>query len=329
MPHKIKFCVVGLGHIGKRHIDVILSNQQAELVSICDLIKPQHSTNIPWFQTLKEFLNVGIECDVVVIATPNGLHEIQSLEALEAGKHIVIEKPMALTKEGCERIIFKALSKSKQVFCVMQNRYSPISIWLKNIIDTKLLGEIYMVQINCFWNRDARYYKEGMWQGTKSMDGGVIFTQFAHFVDLLYWCFGDLINIESRMKNQAHQHNTEFDDSGIVSFELKSGGIGSFQFSTAVWDKNMESSVTIIGAKGSIKVGGQYMEKVDYCHIDGQPNLLDTLELKANSNNHRQVISNVIDVLNGKTAINTNALEGMKVIEIIERMYGMKAGGFK
>jgi UDP-N-acetyl-2-amino-2-deoxyglucuronate dehydrogenase len=266
---------------------------------------------------------------VVTIASPNGLHEQHALQALDANKHVIIEKPMALTKAGCERIIYRSLQKHKQVFCVMQNRYSPPSVWLKNLMEEGVLGQVFIVQINCYWNRDDRYYKKDNWHGKKDLDGGTLFTQFSHFIDLLYWCFGDITNIQTRLNNFTHQHSTDFEDSGFVSFDFLSGGMGSMHFSTAVWDKNFESSITVIGENGSLKIGGQYMDKVEYCHIKNyeMPDLtLNNLshnygDYKGAAANHHFIMDNVVKVLRGESSITTNALEGMKVVDIIERIY--------
>jgi predicted dehydrogenase len=246
---------------------------------------------------------------------------------------------MALTKAGCEQIIFKALQKHKQVFCVMQNRYSPPSVWLKEILDQGILGKIFMVQINCYWNRDDRYYKPDSksgkptsWHGTKDLDGGTLFTQFSHFIDLMYWYFGDITNINSRLSDFSHKKSTDFEDSGFVSFDFVDGGIGSLNYSTAVWDKNLESSITVIAENGSLKVGGQYMNEVEYCHIknytmpilaaSNPPN--DYGPYKGSAANHHYVYGNISNVLKGKESITTNALEGMKVVDIIERIYSYK-----
>jgi UDP-N-acetyl-2-amino-2-deoxyglucuronate dehydrogenase len=326
--NKIRFAVVGCGHIGKRHATIIENHPLCILSAFCDSknieVKDIIQREIPFFQNLDLLLASEIEIDVVVIASPNGLHEQQALTALEANKHVVIEKPMALTKAGCERIIFKALQKQKQVFCVMQNRYSPPSVWLKNLVGSGRLGKTFMVQINCYWNRDDRYYKpnaqnEG-WHGKKDLDGGVLFTQFSHFIDLMYWCFGDITNIQAQFNNFSHLHSTEFEDSGFVSFDFKDGGMGSLNYSTAVWDKNLESSITIIAENGSVKVGGQYMDMVEYCHIKDydMPTELKNITV---GQNHQYVIDNIVGVLQHQKAISVNALEGMKVVEIIERMY--------
>lgn len=330
---KIKFAVVGCGHIGKRHAEMIQRNSDAELVAIVDSL-PREKLNvdffdIPFFSSLDELLNSQLDFDVVNIATPNGFHSKQAMQVLQARKHVVIEKPIALSKKDAEMVIYEALKVHCHVFAVMQNRYSPPSIWLKKLIDNKTLGNIFIVQLNCYWNRDARYYKSESWHGSKQYDGGTLFTQFSHFIDILYWVFGDIKNISSRLFDFNHSRLTEFEDSGFVSFDFINGGSGVLNFSTSVWNQNLESSMTIIGEHGSIKIGGQYMDKVEYCHIKDyeMPVLAPTNPgndyglYKGSAQNHNYVIDNVVDVLNNRNTITTNALEGLKVVEIIERIY--------
>jgi len=251
---------------------------------------------------------------------------------LDASKHVVCEKPMGLSKDNCEKVIYKSLQKSKNVFCVMQNRYSPPSEWIKSVVDQKLLGEIFMVQLNCYWNRDSRYYKKGGWKGTKDLDGGTLFTQFSHFIDIMYWLFGDIDNIKGRFADFTHSDSTDFEDSGFVNFDFIDGGMGAINYSTAVANQNLESSITIIGSKGSVKIGGQYMNEVEVCNIQDyeMPNLAeanpanDYGPYKGSAANHNYVIRNVIDTLKGRTTATTNALEGLKVVEMIERIYKVR-----
>lgn len=333
---KIRFAVVGSGHIGKRHAEMIRRHPEAELVAMCD-VRPKEDLNlqdfdVPFFPSIEALLSSGLEFDVVNVCSPNGLHAKHSLAALEAKKHIVCEKPMALTTQDCEAIIFKALNVSRQVFCVMQNRYSPPSAWIKDVIEKKVIGDIYMVQLNCYWNRDDRYYKKGGWKGTKDMDGGTLFTQFSHFVDIMYWLFGDIRDIQARFNNFSHKHSIDFEDSGFVNFSFVNGGMGSINYSTSVWDTNLESSITIIGSNGSVKIGGQYMNEVEYCHIKDytMPELPpaspanDYGAYKGSAANHHFIMENVVDTLRGRTTITTNALEGLKVVDIIERIYALK-----
>lgn len=337
MSDKIRFAVVGAGHIGKRHAAMITQNPEAELVAMADIDPAQEKQvyeqfGVPFFRNLDELLSAGLEFDVLNVCTPNHLHASQALQAIDSGKHVVVEKPMALHKSDCEDLIYRSLQAGKLVFCVMQNRYSPPSVWLKEVVSQKLLGQIYHVQINCFWNRDHRYYKAGGWKGKTETDGGTLFTQFSHFIDIMFWLFGDIQNINARFYDFNHQSLTDFEDSGVAQFDFVKGGTGTLNFSTAVYDTNLESSMTIIGEKGSIKVGGQYMNEVEYCHIKDytMPELPPSLppndygHYKGSAANHHFVIENVVNTLKGRTVATTNALEGLKVVEIIEKIYSLK-----
>lgn len=333
MEKKIRFAVVGCGHIGKRHAEMISRNPESQLVALCD-VKPKEDLGIdafhvPYFTDAAAMLAAVPDIDVVNICTPNGLHAPLSLLALDHGKHVVCEKPMGLTKASCEAVLSKALQKHRHVFGVMQNRYSPPSEWMKDMVEKKRLGDIFLVQVNCYWNRDGRYYKKGGWKGTADLDGGTLFTQFSHFVDILYWLFGDITDIQGRFADFNHKDLTTFEDSGLVSFRFLNGGLGCLNYSTSVWDKNLESSITVIGSKGSIKVGGQYMDQVEACHVQDytMPQLAPTNPAndygtyKGSASNHHYIIENVVDTLKGRKTMTTNALEGMKVIDIIERIY--------
>src|SRR6201998_575965 len=331
---KIKFGVIGCGHIGKRHAEMISRNPDSELVALCDVLPKEKLgleayPNIPFFLSAEAMLASGIDIDAVSVCSPNGLHATHALNVLEAKKHVVLEKPMALRKFDCEEVIHKALQAHKQVFCVMQNRYSPPAEWLKQLVESKKLGDIYMVQLNCYWNRDERYYKAGTWKGKKDMDGGVLFTQFSHFIDTLYWLFCDIDKIKAHFFNFNHTKTTEFDDSGVVSFHFAKQGMGCINFSTSVWDTNFESSLTIVAQNGTVKVGGQYMDKIEYCHIKdySMPQLAPTNPAndygayKGSAANHHYIIENVVRTLKGDSSVTTNAMEGMKVVDMIERIY--------
>ena len=331
---KIKFAVVGFGHIGKRHATIANEFPDSEVIAIVDTDEAvQNHGLFPngafFFKSIEDFLLAKLDVDVVNIATPNGFHCPYAIKLLDAGYHIVIEKPMGLSRAECEQVIFKSLQASRQVFVVKQNRYSPPSKWMKEIVVNKTIGDVLMVQVNCYWNRDDRYYKKGGWKGTRDLDGGTLFTQFSHFIDIMYWVFGDIKNIKATFADFTHTDNTEFEDSGVVNFEFVNGGLGCLNFSTSVWDTNMESSITVVGTKGSFKVGGQYMNEVEYCHIENYsmpvlpptnaPN--DYGPFKGSAANHHFVIENVVNTLNGKDTITANALEGLKVVDIIERIY--------
>lgn len=330
---KVRFGIIGFGHIGKRHAAMVEGHEMGEVAAVVEPLDDRRADaekthGCPVFSSMTELFASDVKVDVVNICTPNGVHSQNALEALENRCHVVVEKPMGLFKKHTEEVLYKALQYSKQVFVVKQNRYSPTSVWLKSLIDEERFGKIFMVQLNCYWNRDNRYYKPGGWKGTMELDGGTLFTQFSHFIDIMYWLFGDIKNIEGRSTNFNHPA-TEFEDTGMTSFEFIKGGMGSINFSTSVWGQNLESSITIIGEKGSAKVSGQYMDTVQTCHIEdyempvlppaNPPN--DYGDYKGSAANHHYVIENVIETLTGKDEIATNALEGMKVVEMIERIY--------
>jgi predicted dehydrogenase len=332
----VKFAVVGLGHIGKRHAEMIRQNNSCQLVAVCDIYSKETigwtDQHTPYFNNIADLLSSEIDIDVVNICTPNAYHADFALKCLENKHHVVIEKPIALTRTEAEKLVEKSNEVSRHVFCVMQNRYSPPSVWLKELIENKTLGNIYMVQLNCFWNRDERYYTSTTWHGNQTLDGGTLFTQFSHFIDIMYWLFGDISNINGRFRDFNHQQLTDFEDTGIVTFDFVKGGIGILNYSTSIWDKNLESSITIIGEKGTVRVAGQYMNEVTYCHVkdyvmpqlspSSPPN--DYGNYKGSAQNHHYVIQNVVDTLRQNGCVTTNVLEGLKVVDIIQRIYEVR-----
>jgi predicted dehydrogenase len=334
LPTPIRFIVCGVGHIGRRHATLVRQQPGAVLTALIDVKIEMHAElrdtfGVPIFASLESYLADGPAADVLTVATPNGDHAQQAIQGLLAGLHVVVEKPLATRRTDAEAIVHTALQTGKRVFGVMQNRYSPPAAWLKELVASGQLGAIHLVQLNCLWNRDARYYQPGTWRGTRQLDGGTLFTQFSHFVDLLYWVFGDITAIQSRFYDFNHVGLTEFEDSGLVTFELVSGGAGVLQYSTAVWDRNLESSITVVAERGSVKLGGQYLDKVDACHIQGYtlPELPPTNPAnnygpyQGSAANHVQLIENVLATLRGDTHVSTNALEGLKVVDMIERIY--------
>lgn len=330
---KVKFAVVGCGHIGKRHIEMILRNPETQLVAVCDILPEDKlyisHLNIPFYQSISSLLESNLNFDVLNVCTPNGLHAEQAILALKNNKHVVIEKPMALTKIDCLKVIDEATQKQKKVFCVMQNRFSPPSVWIKNIVENKLLGNIYIVQVNCFWNRDERYYYTDTWHGKADLDGGTLFTQFSHFIDTMVWLFGDIKNIQAKFADFNHQQLTAFEDSGLIQFDFCNGGMGTINYSSSVYDSNYESSIRIIGELGTVEIGGQYMNEVKFCNIKDyiKPELEKTGEANnygaytGSASNHHHIIQNIVDVLNNNGKIATTAEEGMLVVDIIERIY--------
>jgi len=325
----IRFVIIGFGHIGKRHAAMIERHPEAVLVATIDPVAPPSPLVYPHFGNWEAFLASGVQAEVAVVATPNGLHVQHAEQALKAGMHVVVEKPMGLTTASVQKLIDLAKERQLQLFPVMQNRYSPPAQWIKSVVVQGLLGDIYLVQLNCYWNRDARYYLPRGWHGDKMLDGGTLYTQFSHFIDTLYWLLGGIKTVTGRVYDFNHQQLTDFEDSGLFTFELEKGGAGSLQFSTSVYDQNFESSITILGSRGTVKLGGQYMESVSYCHIANysMPELSPTNPgndygaYKGSAANHQYVIQNVVDVLRNRALVTTTPEEALAVVNMIELLY--------
>jgi UDP-N-acetyl-2-amino-2-deoxyglucuronate dehydrogenase len=317
LSKQISFGIIGLGHIGRRHAEVLQGHAQTRLLAAAD---PADMTlnGCVVYKDAREMLEIHPEIEIVVVSVPNGWHEKYALLALEYGKHVVIEKPMALSKAACERILHTSLQKQRQVYGVMQLRYAPLAQWAREIIASGRLGNVFLAQAHCFWNRDDRYYTPGSWHGSREMDGGPLFTQFSHFVDFLYWTLGDLTLQNASLHNFTHQHSIEFEDTGSFQFRFGQNGLGIFTYTTAVWDKNFESSVTFIGEKGTLKLSGQYLDTVQYFHTvagDVPPeHRASPIAL------HYALIDNVVKSLTEGEKITTNALESLKVVEFIEKV---------
>src|SRR5215204_115461 len=203
MPDRIKFAIVGCGRIAERH--ALHINNNGRLVAVCDIIKDRADSLATMFgarpyYSLDDLLEVEKDIDVIAVCTPNGLHAEHSISTLNAGMHVLCEKPMAIRTEDCKKMIAASKKSGKFLFVVKQNRFNPPVEAVKKLLDKGVLGKIHSVQLNCFWNRDAAYYHNS-WKGTLDMDGGTLFTQFSHFIDLLYWMVGDVISAKALVAN--------------------------------------------------------------------------------------------------------------------------------
>ncbi len=331
MKAPIRFAVLGYGHIGRRHAQHILSNPEAVLSAICDndpLVKAIAPEGIPFFEHPDDMLAAGLT-DVCCVCTPNYLHESHCIAALEAGLQAVVEKPMAISTASCERMIAAAQRTGNKIFAVKQNRYNPPVQALKQLLSSGGMGQIFLVQVNCFWNRGDAYYAQSPWRGKKALDGGILFTQFSHFVDILLYLAGSISSAMGQIRNFAHQHNTEIEDTGTFSMVAANGALIDFSFTTCAYGQNMEGAISIFGEKATVKIGGQYLNTIEYQHLsDGR---LPEINISARANdygsyqgsmsNHDKVIQNVVDVLLHGKPIMTSADEAMEVVRIIEMMY--------
>lgn len=328
---KIRFAIVGFGNIGRRHAEHIEHNAYTELIAICDInsrLKDLAPGHISFYTDINDMLQ-NTKADVLCVCTPNYLHEPHTIAGLQAGMHTVVEKPMALSVEECENMIAAAGKAGKTIFAVKQNRYNPPVQAVKKLIAGNELGKVFMMQVNCFWNRGDAYYAEGDWRGKKNKDGGCLFTQFSHFVDIMYYLNGPVRSARGWVQNYAHKHNTEVEDTG--SFVLKSANeaIINFNFTTCAYEKNMEGSITLFAENGTVKIGGQYLNTIEYQQLKAATLPHINITAKANDyglyqgsmSNHDKVIQNVVDVLHHGHAVMTSAEEGKEVVRIIEQMY--------
>lgn len=271
--NKFSFVIIGVGNIGTKYVRLLEENNEAELVAAVDtdfLKRKNINKLIPFFTSIENFLIAKIPADVVCICTPNGLHPSQTIKCLNQGYHVICEKPVAIKESEVFEMMAAEKKSGKKVFAVMQNRYSPVAIWLKKLMSNQMIGDLLFLQINCFWNRNQKYYDDSPWRKTLALGGGPLYTQFSHFIDLMIWICSKPIHIKSNFFNLNNDINTEFDDSGILNFEFENGGRGVFNFTNATFDTNVESSLTIIGSKGNVKVGGQYMEKLDFINMESE-----------------------------------------------------------
>ncbi len=328
----LRFAIIGCGKIAKRHAEYIVA--KASLTAVCDIDKFKAAIiaekyQVPPYNSIEDLFKYST-FEIAVICTPNGLHSDFTEYALQKGVHVVCEKPMAITTLDCKRMIAAAQKNNKELFVVKQNRYNPPVVALKKAIDEGRLGHIFSVQLNCFWNRDKDYYQEESWRGTKALDGGVLYTQFSHFIDLILWLMKDqVVDVYSCMSNFLHQGVTEFEDTGVVTLKFSKGAIGGIHFTTNSYKKNMEGSITIFGEKGTVKIGGEYLNQLVYQQIENYTIDIDQSNIPPNQygtytgsmSNHGLFYDNVIQVLENGADKTTDMNEAMKTVELIEKIY--------
>lgn len=334
-----RFAVVGCGHIGRRHIDRILKHPDADLAAVCDT-DARMFEGIEGLEHVKQC--VGLDAllahrasfDVASVCTPSGLHKDMVVRLFEGGCHVLCEKPMALTVEDSSAMNRAAHKAGKKLFVVKQNRYNPPVAAVKDLIQSDRLGRLFMVSVNCFWNRNEAYFAKAPWRGSKSMDGGPLYTQFSHFIDLVYWFMGDVASVASGGGNYTHP-SIEVEDAGTVLFEFEGGAVGSLNYTTSCYSRNMEGSITLFGEKGTVKIGGQYLNELEYedlgdggiAHEKRPPNSGTYGYYTGNMSKHYQVYDNVIRALRGEEEIMVDGLEGQKIVAIIEGIYrAMRTG---
>ena len=331
MSKKIRFGIIGCGRIGSRHAERISQNSQAELVAVCDtkqerIDEMKNKYKIDAFLNYQDLLKRK-DIDVVSICTPNGLHCEMAINIANSGKHILCEKPMTIKVDDGRKMIDTSAKNNVNLFVVKQNRYNPPVAKVKEIIDDGILGKIYMLVVNVYWNRGADYYAESDWKGRLEMDGGTLYTQVSHFIDLMLWYGGNFKNVE--VIGKRYKHQIEFEDNGVVLAEFESGAIASVNYTVCAEKENMEGSITVIAENGTVKIGGQYLNTLEYERIKNYkiPDLEPSRpannygKYQGSMSNHAQVIQNVIDVLQNNGEQHVTAFEALKTVEFIEQCY--------
>ncbi|CAN5377540.1 O-antigen biosynthesis protein WlbA [soil metagenome] len=323
------FAIIGCGRIGNRH--AVQISKVGNVKAVCDSIPARANIfsaqyGATQYNTIEDLLKSELNIDVVIICTPNGLHAQHTIQALSAGINVLCEKPLCINVTDGKNMLLAAENSGKKLFVVKQNRYNPPVELLKELINKNALGKIFSFQLNCFWNRPEAYYTD--WKGKKLLDGGTLYTQFSHFIDLLYWLMGDVEKVKSITRNFAHP-TIEFEDTGVVLFEMRQGAIGSLNYTVNSYEHNMEGSLTVFAEKGSIKIGGQYLNELEYFNVAGMENPKLPQGNPSNGygfyqgsmSNHDKVYKNLIKVLNNPDHQFASAEDGLKTVEIIERIY--------
>lgn len=331
MSAKLRFAIIGCGKIAPRHAAEI--KKHGVLVSVCDIIKEKADALSKQFSSksyynITELLTNEKDVDIVIVCTPNGLHALHSIESLQAGKHVLCEKPMATTVLDAKKMIAAATASGKRLYVVKQNRFNPPVVFVKQLLEENRLGRIVNFQLNCFWNRPAAYYQNS-WHGTTELDAGTLFTQFSHFIDLLYWLLGDIVVVNGMRSNFLHQNQVSFEDTGVAILKTANDAIGTFNYTINSHQNNMEGSLVLFGEKGTIKIGGQYLNELEYFSVEGES--LPALPGSNPSNqygyyqgsmsNHHKVYEMLVKVMEDPSIPFISMEETLKTIEIIEKIY--------
>ncbi len=324
-----KVALVGCGRISKNHFDAIRRIDGLTLTAVCDTVEQRareagEREVVPWFDTYEEMLKRA-ESDVLVIATPSGLHAAQGIAAARAGKHVVTEKPMAITLTQADDLVKACDDARVQLFVVKQNRLNPPVQLLKRAVDKGRFGRIYLANVTVRWQRPQDYYDQAPWRGTWEFDGGAFMNQASHYVDLIQWIVGPVESVMAKTATQARR--IEAEDSGVALLQFRSGALGVIEVNVLTYPKNLEGSITVLGEKGSVKIGGTAVNRVEswlFADYDDDDKLVEA----ANTNppnvygfGHEGYYRNVLAVLRGDAQPGTDGRAGRKSLELILGIY--------
>jgi UDP-N-acetyl-2-amino-2-deoxyglucuronate dehydrogenase len=327
---KVRFALVGCGRISKNHVEALEKHQErAELVSVCDvdpaaLEKAVERTGARGFSSLTDML-ASTNADCVVLATPSGLHPSQAIEIASSGFHVMTEKPMATRWHDGLAMVKACDDAGVNLFVVKQNRRNATLQLLKRAIDADRFGRIFMVTINVFWSRPQGYYDSAAWRGTWEFDGGAFMNQASHYVDLLDWLIGPVESVQAYTATLARRIQVE--DSGVAAIRWRSGAMGSINVTMLTYPKNLEGSITIIGEKGTVRVGGVAVNEIQHWefsepHEDDEKVRVASYETTSVYGfGHPLYYDNVIRSLRGEASPETDGREGLRSLELLIAMY--------
>ncbi len=331
---KINFGVIGCSRISSQHFGSLqLYKDQLNLIAVCDNVESRAAEfskkyNVPFHVDYNELLKRD-DIDIVSICTPNGLHAEMAIAAAEAGKHALVEKPIALTTADADRMIRAFKKNDKKLFVVKQVRYNPAVIISKKAIDDGKFGKLYAGNLTVRWARPQSYFDEVDWRGTKNLDGGALLNQGDHYVDILQWFFGPVKSVYAKMDTVAHTIETEDEVYALLEFE--NGAYATLEFSINTYPKNLECSLTIMGSTGTVKIGGKAIDTFDIWEVKDypEPKIQNNIPQKVYelglfqgaSPRHIFVYQNIIDYFNDSETVGMDGSEAKKSVEIIEAIY--------
>jgi UDP-N-acetyl-2-amino-2-deoxyglucuronate dehydrogenase len=327
---RIRFALVGCGRISKNHIESLKKHgKEAELVAVCDiddaaLEATQAATRSEAFSRYEDLLEKS-DADVVVLATPSGLHAEQAALAAKAGKHVITEKPMATRWQDGKRMVAACDAAGVRLFVVKQNRRNATLQLLKRAVDQRRFGRIYMASINVFWNRPQEYYNAAKWRGTWEFDGGAFMNQASHYVDLLDWMIGPVESVQAY--TATLERDIEVEDTGALALRWRSGALGTMSVTMLTYPKNLEGSITVIGEKGTVRIGGLAVNEIQHWEFaDKRPEDERVREASYATTSvygfgHPLYYENVIQTLRGSAEPETDGREGLRSLELLVAIY--------
>ncbi len=327
---KIRFALAGCGRISSNHMDALKKHaDRAELIAVCDvdqnaLRQAAERTGARPFTDFSEMLE-RTEADVIVLATPSGLHADQAIQAAAAGRDVMTEKPMATRWNDGKRMVSACDAAGVRLFVVKQNRRNATLQLLKRAVDKGRFGRIYLATINVFWSRPQSYYDSAAWRGTWEFDGGAFMNQASHYVDLLDWLVGPIESVQAYTATLAR--DIEVEDTGVMAVRWRSGALGSVNVTMLAYPKNIEGSITILGETGTVRIGGVAVNEIkhwEFASADDDDARIAGASYETTSVygfGHPLYYDNVLQVLRGECEPETDGREGLKSLEVLIACY--------